>query len=174
MFDTSVFNFIDEQNLYSDIEAFFSHNKNISVYVCDTQLLEIGSIANTSKKERIGNMIKKIPLETVICSLGYVGTNKPSHRLAERGFRVGRFRVADINESKHREIEKLERDTSDVTILHTAITEEMDHLVTCDLEMKTRLHELLRKVSNYSKPYPQLKIKLIEKKEDLLNFLNAT
>ena len=47
MFDTSVFNFIHEYNLYSNVESFFTQNKDISAYICDTQVQEINSISDT-------------------------------------------------------------------------------------------------------------------------------
>jgi hypothetical protein len=36
---------------------------------------------------------------------------------------AGKFRVADIDESKHQKIEELKRDNPDATILDTAISE---------------------------------------------------
>jgi predicted nucleic acid-binding protein len=172
MFDTSVFNFIDQNNLYSDIESFFAQNKNISVYICDTQVLEIDSISDFIKRDRIRKTIQNISVQNVHCSFGYVGTDNPSRRLTDRGSSVGKFRVADMDESKHQEIEELKRENPDATILDTAITEEMNYLVTRDRLMKTRLPERLNKVRIYSKQYPELKIELIKEKEDLMSFLN--
>jgi hypothetical protein len=77
-----------------------------------------------------------------------------------------------MDESKHQDIEELKRENPDATILDTAITEEMNYLVTRDRLMKTRLPERLNKVRIYSKQYPELKIELIKEKEDLMSFLN--
>jgi predicted nucleic acid-binding protein len=62
------------------------------------------------------------------------------------------------------------RDNPDATILDTAITEEMNYLVTRDRLMETRLPERLNKVRIYSKQYPELKIELIKEKKDLMSF----
>jgi|SRR5215216_543015 len=172
MFDTSVFNFIHEYNLYSNVESFFTQNKDISVYICDTQVQEISSISDTLKKDKVKKMMRNISVQTIPCSLGFVGNDEISPRLADKGFRVDRVKVADIDKSKDKEIEELKCDKADATILDTAITEEMDYLVTCDRKMKTRLSGRLNKVRIYSKKYPELKIELINEKEDLENFLN--
>lgn len=173
MFDASVFNFIDQYNLYYNIESFFAQNKNISVYICETQVLEIDSISDFLKRNRIRIMIRNISVENVHASFGYVGSDNTSRRLTDRGSRVGKFKVVDIDESKHQEIEELKRDSPDATILDTAITEEMNYLVTRDRLMETRLPERLNKVRIYSKQYPELKIELIKEKEDLMSFLNG-
>jgi rRNA-processing protein FCF1 len=172
MFDTSVFNYIHEHDLYSHVESFFTQHKDITVYICDTQELEIASIKEPiSKRHKIQKMMRNIPVQTVICSLGFVGSDKPSNRLVDSGFRVGKVKVADIDESKHKEIEELRRHKADATIIDTAITEEMDHLVTCDKDMETRLSDRLKKVRIYPKKHPELKIELIKEKDDLMNFL---
>jgi predicted nucleic acid-binding protein len=172
MFDTSIFNFIYEHGLYSYVESFFTKNKDISVYICDTQVLEIRSIRDTLKRDKIEKMIQNILVKTVICSLGYVGSNKSYNRLAEVGFEVGRVKVADMNGSKPQEIEELKHDKTDSTILNTAITEEMDYLVTRDKKMKTLLPKRLKEVMIYDKKYSELKIELIKDEKDLIIFLN--
>jgi rRNA-processing protein FCF1 len=173
MFDTSVFNFIHRHNLFSEMEAFFTQNKNISVYICDTQEQEIRSIGDSLKRERIEKLMRNISVKTVVCSLGYVGTDQPTRRLADKGSRVSKFRVADMDETKHQEIEELKSDKADASIIDTTITEEMDYLVTCDRLMKTRLPERLNKVRIYSKQHPELKIELVKEKDDLMELLNS-
>jgi predicted nucleic acid-binding protein len=116
--------------------------------------------------------MRNISVQTIPCSLGFVGNDETCSRLADKGFRVNRVKVADIDKSKDREIEELKRDKADATMLDTAITEEMDYLVTRDRKMKTRLSGRLNKVRIYCKKYPKLKIELIKEKEDLENFLN--
>jgi predicted nucleic acid-binding protein len=172
MFDTSVFNYIHEYDLYPHVESFFTRNKDVTVYVCDTQLLEVDLISGTIRKNRIKKLIQDISVQTVICSLAFVGNDKSSRRLTDRGFIVGRFKVAEMYDSKTQEMDELKRDKPDATILDTAITEEMDYLITRDKKMKTAVHVRLLKVRNYHKKYPELKIKLIKEKNDLMHFLN--
>jgi hypothetical protein len=60
---------------------------------------------------------------------------------------------------------------ADTTILDTAITENMDYLVTVDIYVRIQLPDRLRKVRIYPQKHPELKIECIEKKDDLLDFL---
>jgi predicted nucleic acid-binding protein len=173
MFDTSVFNFIHDHELYSHVESFFAQNKDITVYICDTQVLEIESISDIQRKDRIKKLMQDISVETVICSLGFVGSNKSSNRIIDKGFRVGKVRVADMDDSKTQEMKELKRDKADATVIDTAITGEMDHLVTADKKMKALIPKRLEKVRIYSRKHRELKIELIRRpeKDDLMNFL---
>ena len=82
------------------------------------------------------DLIHTISAKKVAASLGVAGLEESSpHRFGYRGPRVGKFRVADINDSKPEEIKKLKgsvkknplgKHTADTTILDTAITENMD------------------------------------------------
>lgn len=179
MFDTSVFNYIHSYNLYSQVESFFTQNKDITVYICDTQFQEISAISDLLRKERLTEMIQNISVQTVLCSLGFVGIDENSpHKFGYRGARVGLSRVADIDESKlegERLIGSASRnplgDAADLSIIDTAITEEMDYLITRDKKMESLLARLM-KVRIYHKEHPELKIKLINEKGDLMDFLS--
>ena len=116
----------------------------------------------------------------VAASLGVAGLDESSpHRFGYKGPRIGEFRVDEMNESKPEEIKKLKgsakrnplgKHTADTTILDTAITENMDYLVTADEHMKTKLPEQLKKV-DFTQNHPELKIELIKKRDDLMDFL---
>lgn len=174
MFDTSIFNFIDMHDLYSYIEYFFTQNKDISVYICDTQVQDISAISDSLKKDRLEKMMQNISVQTIHASLGFVGIDETSpHKHGYKSGRVDKVKVANINEGKPEEIEKLKDDKADTTILDTAVTEDIDYLITRDRIMKTRLPERLKKVRIYSKKHPELNIELIKEKEDLMNFLNG-
>src|ERR671910_28288 len=60
MFDTSVFNFIDRHDLYSEIEAFFKGNKNTRVYITPTQIDELNATSDTSRREKIRAFLEAI------------------------------------------------------------------------------------------------------------------
>jgi predicted nucleic acid-binding protein len=71
-------------------------------------------------------------MEHLRCPLGFVGSNKSSNRIIDKGFRVGKVRVADMDDSKTQAMKELKCDKADATVIDTAITEEMDYLVTAD------------------------------------------
>jgi hypothetical protein len=142
MFDTSIFNHIYRYYLTSNIESFFRNNKHIQVYITSTQVDEINAITDALKRDRILGLICAISTKRVAASLGVAGLDSSPHRFGYKGPRVGEFRVAEVNESKPKEIEKLQGSkkrnplgefTADVTILDTALTENMDYLVTADV-----------------------------------------
>jgi hypothetical protein len=56
--------------------------------------------------------------------------------------------------------------------LDTAFIENMDYHVTADKKMNVRQLRQLKEVRIYSQKHPELKIELIERKEDLIDFLN--
>lgn len=181
MFDTSVFNYVDRHNLYSDLESFLGKNRDIHVYVTPTQVDEINAISDDAKRARIVGLMQAISAKKILASLGVAGLDESSpHKFGYKGPRVGEVRVADIDEGKPEEIEELRGSVkknpigehmADSTILDTAITENMDYLVTADKYMKTRLPDRLKKVRVYPQKHPELKIKFIEKKDDLMGFL---
>ena len=181
MFDISIFNFIDRHDLYSGLESFLGNNEGIQVYITPTQVDEINAISDASKRARILDLTHAISAKKVAASFGVAGLDESSpHRFGYKGLRVGEFRVADMDESKPEEIEKLKgsvkrnplgEQTADTTILDTAITENMDYLVTADKHMKTKLPEQLKKVRIYMQNHPELKIEFIKNKDDLINFL---
>jgi rRNA-processing protein FCF1 len=181
MFDTSIFNFIDRHDLYSGLESFLGNNKGIQVYITPTQVDEVNAISDASKRARILGLIHAISAKKVAASLGVAGLDESSpHKFGYKGPRVGEFRVAEVDESKPEEIEKLRgsikknplgEHTADTTILDTAITENMDYLITADRRMKTKLPGALKKVRIYSRNHPELKVELINNRDDLMNFL---
>jgi hypothetical protein len=125
--------------------------------------------------------MQAISAKKVAASLGVAGLDESSpHQFGYKGLRVGEFRVANMDESKPEEIEKLKgsvkrnplgEHTADTIILDTAITENTDYLVTADKYMKTKLPEQLKKVRIYTQNHPELKIEIIKNKDDLINFL---
>jgi rRNA-processing protein FCF1 len=181
MFDASVFNFIDRHNLYSGLESFFGNNKDIQIYITSTQVDEINAISDASKRTRILDLVHAISTKKVPASLGVAGLDESSsHKFGYKGPKVEEFRVADIDESKPEEIEKLRgsvkknplgEHTADITILDTTMIENMDYLVTADRRMKTKLPGQLKKVRIYSQNHPELKVEFINNKDDLMNFL---
>jgi predicted nucleic acid-binding protein len=183
MFDASVFNFIHIHDLYSEIETFFQKNKAIRVYVTPTQIDEVNAISDVAKRDSINGLLQTISVVKVPASFGVAGLDQPSpHSFGYKGPRVGGFRVADFNENNKDDMEKfrgpvdtnpLGRDIADKTILDTAVTEHMDYLVTADKTMNSRQLEQLKKVRIYSQEHPELKIELLDKKEDLIGFLNT-
>jgi hypothetical protein len=179
MFDTSIFNFIYDHNLVGQVELFFLQNRNILVYTIQTQLHEINAMHNNVKKQRIIEMMQVICPKLIPMSLAPAGTTKyTSHGF--KGATIPYAKVVNIDESKPEEIEKLRgsikenpigEHMADTTILDTAITENMDCLVTADIYMKTQLPHRLRNVRIYSQKHSELKIERIQKKDDLLDFL---
>jgi hypothetical protein len=156
MFDTSVFNYIHQYDLYSQVEPFFTKHNDIAVYICDTQVQEISAITDSLRKERLTKLIQNISVKTALCSLGFFGIDENSpHKFGYRSARVGMFIVADdIDESKlggERLIGSASRnplgDAADLSI-----TEEMDYLITRDKKMESLLARLM-KVRTYHKEH---------------------
>src|SRR5215211_312890 len=101
MFDTSIFNFIDRHDLYSNLESFLGKNKDFQVYITPTQVNEINAISDASKRARILDLIHAISAKKVAASLGVAGLDESSpHRFGYKGPRIGEFRVDEMNESK--------------------------------------------------------------------------
>lgn len=183
MFNSSVFNFIDRHDLYSEIETFFNKNKGTHVYVIPTQIDEINAISDVSKRSRINGFMQAISVRSIAASFGVAGLDPSSpHKFGYKGARVGGVRVADFDESRPDDMKKfrgpvnknpLGKHIPDQTILDTAVTENMDYLVTADKKMKTQQPEQLKKVRIYSRKHPELKIELVERKQDLIGFLDT-
>lgn len=70
MFNSSVFNFIDRHDLYSEIETFFKKNKGTHVYVIPTQIDEINAISDVSKRSRINGFMQAISVRSIVASFG--------------------------------------------------------------------------------------------------------
>jgi rRNA-processing protein FCF1 len=185
MIDTSVFNHIYNHNLTSDIESFFRNNKGIEVYITTTQEEELNAITDACRKASILGLIRAISTKIVAASLGVAGLDDTSpHTFGYKGPRAGEVGVAEINGNNLDEIKKLRGSVkrnplgefaADVTILDTAVIEDMDYLVTSDKDMSDKLPERLEKVRTYPQNHPELKTKLVrdEDKDDLMKFLSS-
>jgi hypothetical protein len=71
LFDTSVFSYIHEHDLYSEIEAFFKQNKDTHVYVTPTQIDELSAICDISKRNRINSFMQTISVKNIAAGKTY-------------------------------------------------------------------------------------------------------
>ena len=148
MLDANAFDFIfdNDSHLVPKLEASVNSNK-LSLYMTHIQLDEIEKIKNTDKRKRIKEIIKLIKIQNIPTSSAVVGIDSPS----KHGFIGSKINMAKIMDDNDADIlKKFQRnitnpmgDSADLSILYTAIKENMNYLVTNDI----RLEKLLKKIS---------------------------
>jgi rRNA-processing protein FCF1 len=153
MLDANTFDFIydNDSSLVPKLEILVNSNK-LSLYMTHIQRDEIEKIGNIGKRHRIKEIIKLIKIQTIVTSNAFVGTDFPSKH-GYNGSRIGMSKVVNDNDASM--LEKLQKkttnpmgNTADLSILYTAIKENMDYLITNDLGYKNLLIEMSKSKPN--------------------------
>jgi rRNA-processing protein FCF1 len=173
MLDTNVLDYIYDNDLSWQIN-WFIRNGNVSFYITYVQIAETeGIIALSSdsiiRKHSLIHTILAIDVKLIPMASSVAGTIKQSRR----GYKVpqvGTFKVTSDNVAA--ELRKYQgsknsnpigRNEADLEILHTAIDEDMDFVVTNDKNMKKLLPKLRLKPT---------RLKVIDN-NDLIGFLDS-
>ena len=144
MLDTNTFDYIFDQNILPIVSSLIN-SEFISLVICRVQIDEIDKISDAQKKQFIEN----IPCEKIPTSIGYVGVEDRYNRgyLAPR---VDWCKAVDDEDAKL--VNKYRRgrteshpvgNEGDLSIVFTAIKENLDFLVSDDSEVQ-RIFEGLK------------------------------
>ena len=151
MLDANTFDFMyDKQShLVPKLKALVSSNK-LSFYITHIQCDEIDKMESSPKRDGIKNIIKLINVQIIPTSNAVIGIDPPS----KHGFIGSRIDMAKIvSDNDANVLEKLQKTTSnpmgnnaDLSILFTAVKENLDYLVTNDIK---HFKKLLKEISKY-------------------------
>ena len=139
MLDTNAIDFIFDNysSLVPKLETLVNSNI-LRLYITHIQLDEIEKIKNIAKRESIKKIIGRIKIQTINTSNAVVGTDSPSKH-GFIGSKVGMAKIVDNSDADI--LKKLQRNTTnpmgntaDLSILFTAVKENMDYLVTHNIK----------------------------------------
>lgn len=148
MLDTNVFDYIYDKNLKDKARNAVDNGK-LELFASDVQQQEIENISDDTKKQGIKQMVEELRIEFIPTSAAVVALDKPGKK-GYNGSRVDWARVAGDADIKL--LEKLERinmkhplkNKADLLTIHTAIKEDMDFLITGNIDHLKKPLELFK------------------------------
>jgi rRNA-processing protein FCF1 len=179
MFDSDVFDYIYENNLFGMVK-YFVDNKIINMFVTPVQLAEINAISEPKRKEEITKMVYDFSVEIIPPSLAIIGI-EPSNSIHQRpGFQCLKIEdviISDLDRTQELELSNLQgskegrnkigKYSADIMILFTAMKRGMDYVITADRNWVNRLRQIKRIMKSNSR------LSVIDiSKNNLIEFLN--
>jgi hypothetical protein len=138
MMDTNAFDFIYDKNLTNRVRNAVDNGK-LQLFATDVQKQEIEKISSIVRKQGLKQMAEKIRVMFIETSAAVVALDKPGKK-GFNGSRVGMARV--VSEDDAQLLETLTKANSkhplknkaDLLTFYTAIKENMDHLITANMD----------------------------------------
>lgn len=152
MLDTNAFDYIYEKNLEPKLKEAVS-KESLRLFITHVQLDEINKMRDERKKEYSLKAIESIPVFNLLTTIGYVGSSEESKH-GYIGGRIGMMRIAGddtaakLESLKKQNMKNPMKNTADLTILQTAIDNDLDYIITQNDADFNRELESLKKIVN--------------------------
>jgi hypothetical protein len=149
MLDTSTFDHIYDNGLTNRVQN-ATDNGKLQLFATDIQKQEIEGSSNETRKQGIKQVVEEVRIKFIETSAAVVALDQRCKK-GFRGSRVGEARVTSENDRQLLEaltgvnMEHLLKNKADLSIFYTAVKENMDYLVTGNMQDFKKPLELFKK-----------------------------